>query len=94
MEKTEFKEKAKKSIDDLFLKIEELELKKEKASNSVKSKYNEMIADLKLLKADLQVKYKALEQSSGEDWKEKKEIFNSSMESFKEGFSKIASIFK
>ena len=90
----ESREKAKKSIDALFAKIDELEQKSEKTSEKTKAKYNEAITDLKLMKSELQAKYKALEHSSEKDWEEKKAVFNSSMESFKEGFSKISQIFK
>ncbi len=94
MEKQEFKEKAKKSIDDLFAKIEILEQKKEKASAETKARYNKIIADVKILQKDLQAKYKAFENSSSEDWEEKKKVLNSSLESFKEGFSRLSAIFK
>ncbi len=94
MDKNEFKEKAKRSIDDLFDKIEELDSKKEKASEKMKAEYNENIANIKVMRADLLEKYKALEHASAENWEEKKAVFNSSMESLKEGFSKLANIFK
>lgn len=94
MEREKFKEKAKKSIDDIFAKIEELEAKKDSAQENLKGKYNELIEDLKAKKNDLQLKYNALELSSDEKWTEAKENFSRSAEFFKEGFSKLFSLFK
>ncbi len=94
MERQEFKEKAKHRIDELFAKIDELEAKKEKATGETKARYNEMIADIKKLKNDLNEAYRSVESATEKDWKEKKKIFNASLESFQEGFSKLADIFK
>lgn len=94
MEKQNYKEKLKHQIDDLFAKVEELEAKKEKASSELKLKYNEKISEINKLKDDLKTTYKSVENSSEEDLNKKKELFNASIESFKEGFSKLAGIFK
>ncbi len=41
MEREEFKEKAKQSIDDLFVQIEKLEAKMKKAKADAKVKYKD-----------------------------------------------------
>jgi hypothetical protein len=94
MDREEFKEKAKKGIDDLFAKIEELDQKKDMVQDQVKAKYNEKIAELKIKKAELQLKYQSLKESSGDKWDDAKGSFNTSFESLKEGFSKLTEILK
>lgn len=94
MERTEFKEKAKKSIDDIFARIDELEAKKDNAKDNLKEKYQEIIENLKEKRDDLKLKYKNLEESSDERWSQAKEDFSRSAEFFRDGFSKLFSLFK
>lgn len=94
MEKTEFKEKAKRKIDEIFAKIDDLEGKREKAKEEAKSTYDTIIADLKAKKKELQEKYEALDQAKDEKWAEAKKDFDTSAESFKKGFSKLLSLFE
>jgi hypothetical protein len=94
MDKEKFKNKAKDSIDEIFAKIDELEVKKDKAIGEAKIEYEEKLAELKSKKIELQAKYDKLVEASEENWEEVKVAFSSASESFKEGFSKIASLFK
>ena len=93
MDKTKVKEEAKKSIDELFAEIDELESKKEAAEKNVKAEYAEKIADLKSKQKELELNYKTLADSSDETWEDAKEDFNASLKSFKTGLSKIRSLF-
>jgi hypothetical protein len=93
MNKEEFKNNAKKSIDDIFAKIDELEAKKDKAVSAAKIEFEEKIAELKLKKAELESKYSKLLNATEENWEEVKTAFASASVSFKEGFSKLASLF-
>jgi hypothetical protein len=94
MEREEFKQKAKQSIDDIFARIEKLEAKMDKAKTDAKVKYKEEIEALKLKKADLQSKYDNLETAVEEKWEEVKNAFIESAPSFKKGFSTLGKIFK
>jgi hypothetical protein len=94
MDKENFKNKAKQSIDDIFAKIDELEAKKDKAIGEAKIEYEKRILELKSKKVELQAKYNKLVNASDENWEEVKNAFSSASDSFKEGFSKIASLFK
>jgi FtsZ-binding cell division protein ZapB len=94
MEKKEFKQKAKNGIDDIFVKIDELEAKKDLLEDEVKEKYNERIEDLKSKKYDLQEKYNWLIESADEKWEETKIGFTKAYDSFKEGLTEIATYFK
>ena len=94
MDKENFKNKAKQSIDDIFAKIDEFEAKKDKAVGIAKAEYEEKIAELMLKKTELAEKYEKLVNSTEDNWEEVKAAFSSASESFKEGFSKIASLFK
>lgn len=93
MDRENFKNKAKENIDELFAKIDELEARKDKAIGDVKTGYEEKLAELKAQKEELVSKYNQLVDSSEENWEEVKETFQSATDSFKEGFSKIASLF-
>jgi uncharacterized protein YdcH (DUF465 family) len=94
MDREKFQSKAKKTIDEIFDKIEELEVKKNKAVGKTKAGYEENIAELKVKKLELQARYDKLAEATEENWEEVKEAFSSALDSFKEGFSKIASLFK
>jgi membrane-associated HD superfamily phosphohydrolase len=93
MNRNEFKANAKKSIDDFFAKIEELEAKKDKVNVETKAKYERHLSALKASQEDLIVKFKNLSEASDEKWEETKEAFSSASESFKEGFGKIKALF-
>lgn len=93
MNRNEFKTNAKKSIDNLFSKIEELEAKKDKASAETKAKFGEQLSALKASQKDLMEKYKNMSEASEEKWEETKAAFSAASESFKEGFEKIKSLF-
>ncbi len=94
MEREDFKNKAKKSLDEIFAKIDELEAKKDKAFNEVKAEYEETISELKKKKDELLTKYNRLSNASEEDWEEIKNAFSSASVSFKDGVSKFISLFK
>jgi hypothetical protein len=94
MDRENFKNKAKQSIDEIFAKIDELEAKKDKALEGAKVEFEEKINELKAKKDELTAKYNMLMDSSDENWEEVKSAFSSASESFKEGFSKIGSLFK
>ncbi|MDA3815989.1 MAG: hypothetical protein PF486_01345 [Prolixibacteraceae bacterium] len=92
MNKADFKKEAKKSIDAIFAKIDELEAKKDKVNGDAKAEYEEKLNNLKTKKKELQAKYDALVNASDEKWEEVKSAFSSAADSYKEGFSKIASL--
>lgn len=94
MEKKEKKEKAKKVIDDIFARIEELENKKNKVNEESREKYHEIINNLKNKKDDLVTKFDALQTATDDKLEEAGRVFSESAESFKEGFSKLSSLFK
>ena len=92
MNRQEFKEKAKKTLDNVFAKIEKIENKSQNVSEKVKSEFNEEIAELKMEKARLEKKFHDLENSSEEQWEKSKAVFNESANSFKEGFEKLGKL--
>jgi DNA-directed RNA polymerase alpha subunit len=94
MNRNEFKEKAKKSIDNLFIKIDELERKKDQARDDAKGKYEKVIFELKSKRNELEARLQAASVASDEKWEEFKETFEDSMSSFREGFDKLTGFFK
>lgn len=93
MEREEFKEKAKKSIDDLFAEIEKLEARMKQAKADAKVKYKDEIDELKQKKAEMQGILDQVENAVEDKWEEVKTAFNESAPSFKEGFARLAKIF-
>lgn len=93
MNKEEFKAKAAKSIDEVAAKIDELKAKKESVEHHVKSDYEQAIKTLGNKKVEIQAKYDDLKDASEDKWEEAKEAFSSASDSFKEGLSKISSLF-
>src|SRR6056297_3002335 len=94
MEKEKFKQDAKKTVDDIFNKIEELEQKRNHVSDKMKAKYDEQIAALKVKYADMEKDYQELERASGQAWNDAKRKFSESADYFKAGLTTIAQIFK
>jgi hypothetical protein len=93
MEREEFKEKAKQSIDDLFIQIEKLEAKMKQAKADAKVKYKDEIDELRQKKAEMQSVLDKVENAVEDKWEEVKAAFNESAPSFKEGFARLAKIF-
>lgn len=93
MNREEFKIQANQNIDEIFSKIDELRSKKDSVEEKAKAEYEKSIKELESKKVDLQSKYENLKNASDDEWEEKKRSFSSAVDSFKEGFSKIASTF-
>jgi hypothetical protein len=94
MEKQEFQEKAKQSIDDIFAKIDELKLKKETVEADLKITIDEQIKKLEAKKDELELKYKDLIDAAEDKWDDVKDAFSQSADSIKDAFSKVFSPFK
>lgn len=94
MDRQEFKEKAKQSIDDIFAKIDELKQKRGTIETDLKDTIDEQIKKMEAIKSELELKYKDLIDANEEKWDEVKQAFSESAGSFKEGLSKLKSIFK
>lgn len=93
MDKENFKKEAMKSLNDLFAKIDELDAKKDNIEADAKAEYEETLSVLKSKKEHLQTKYDELNNASEEKWDEVKSVFSAAIDSFEDGFSKIASLF-
>ncbi len=93
MTKEEFKFKAKQSIDEVSAKINELNAKRASVKADVKSKYEDALEDLKSKRDILEAKYHELKNSTDDKWEEVRDAFSSASNSFKDGLSKISSLF-
>lgn len=87
-----FKDNAKKSIDDVFAKIDELEAKKNHVKDSVKESYHKRLSALQEKRKELRSTFHKLENSFGDNWEEAKQEFSQSAMAFKEGVSKLAAV--
>ncbi len=93
MNKKEFKAKASQTIDEVPARINELKVKNESAQDDAKSQYEGAIKYLEAKKSDLETMYAELNKASEDKWEETKDAFSSAFYSFKEGLSKISSLF-
>lgn len=93
MKKEDFKNEAKKSMDDIFAKNNALKAKKDKTKGDVKAEFKEELNSLNGKKKELQAKYEELVNASDENRGEVKIAFISANDSYKEGLSKIKSLF-
>jgi len=64
MKREEAKARAKKSIDDIFTKIDELEKEADATKASQKAEYQGRVKELKEKKKDLQEKYDKVKNAS------------------------------
>lgn len=93
MERNEYRENVKKAIDEIFDQIEALRAKADNASDKVREEYNEKIKELEMLRNQMESKLDELAHAADNKWEEVKDTVNSSLESFKEGFKKLGSLF-
>lgn len=89
MERDKFKDDAKKMIDELFNKIDTLEMKKDIVKDSAKEQYVKQIADLKEKKNELQKSYQNLLETTEGNWDEAKKSFTQSTTHFKKGLQEL-----
>ncbi|MFP4664470.1 MAG: hypothetical protein ACLFM1_08580 [Bacteroidales bacterium] len=92
MQKEKYKIQAKKTIDEIFNQIEELERKQKNVSDKTRAKYERQIAELKSKTADLKENYKKMETERDEKWHKAKRKFSESAEYIKEGLNKLSEI--
>jgi len=93
MNKAEIKNKAKNAIDEAYAKISELESKRDHMSSELRGEFDEKIKALKAKGEELKQKISSYEEEGEDKWDEVKDILSDSMESFKEGFSKLGKLF-
>ena len=96
MNKQEFRTKAHQRVEQLISEYEKLETKKNELSSEMKEKYNAQMENLRKRRVDLENKLKKLDESQevNINWEETKEIFNKSLEHYKNGFAELGKIFK
>ncbi len=94
MEKDKFRARIKKSIDDLFASIDELDSKKDELKDKTKAKYNEIMAEIKQLEASLEATHRRMQSADDSNWEEAKKAFKKSAESFREAFENLAAYLK
>lgn len=94
MNKTEFKLKANKNIDEIFEKVENLNQKKNNLSSSLKEQYDLKIEALNKMKKELKKKYDAVQNSSDSNWEKAKKEFSESFDHYKAGFTELSKFFK
>lgn len=93
MERNEYRENVKKDIDEIFDQFEALRAKADNACDKVRQEYQKKIKELELLRNQMEAKLDELVNTTDNKWKETKEIINSSLQSFKEGFKKLGKLF-
>ncbi|MFO7526916.1 MAG: hypothetical protein R6W68_15790 [Ignavibacteriaceae bacterium] len=87
------KEKVKTRIDEIDDQIRVWEAKIENVKAEAKVEYKEKMAALKAKRNDIKAKYDEFADASDHKWEETKDVFSEASESFKEGFSKLKTLF-
>lgn len=93
MNREEFHAYAAKRIDELYDTLEELEKKKNAATDSAREKYADQIETVKKKRAELSERLDKLKDASGDSWEELKKAFNESTDSFKTHLANIRARF-
>ena len=91
-QQVQFREKAKKQIDEIFYELDRLREKKAKVESESKQEYEKRIKELEGKKTELQSNYEDLKDTTEEKWEDAKNAWESSKEDFKSGFTKLKSI--
>lgn len=93
MNRIEFKLLALEKIDTAFDKLQKLENKKNEVKSELKQKYEKQVEELNRRKKELQENFKAVENATDANWKEKEQIYSASLKHFKEGFTELEKLF-
>lgn len=94
MDKEEKRENAKKRIDQLFDRLEDLEEKFKNASETRKLELKREMDEVRKLRDDLQTKYADLQQATESSAKEIKSAFEQSANIFRERLNNISQTFR
>lgn len=88
-----YREEAKKQIDEIADKIDILESKKESVNAEARAEYHRQLAEFKEVRQKLESQLKKLSDSSEEKWKDAKDQFDEAADSIRLGFTKLTSMF-
>lgn len=94
MTREEYKEAASKAIDQVGDQIDKMKAKKNEVSGQLREQYDSALKDLELKQAKMTEKYNEMKSASDDKWEEVKSTFSSASDSFREGFSKLSTLFK
>jgi len=94
MDKEERRENAKKRIDQLFDRLNELETKFKHAGETRKLELKREMDELRSLKDDLQTKYEDLQQATEDSTKELKAAFEQTADIFKQRIDNVFQNFR
>ena len=93
MDTERLKKEAKERLEEARHKLEEFEHKLENSSREFRERHKETFDDLERRRDELEKHYEHFVKSSEEKYHEIKPTLESSLQSFKEGFIKLGSIF-
>jgi len=93
MDTEKLKQEARERLEEARHKLEEFEHKLENSSREFKERHKETFDDLERRRDELEKHYEHFVKASEDKYHEIKPTLESSLESFKEGFIKLGSIF-
>lgn len=93
MNRAEIREQAKKQLDDLFKKIDEVEAQQERVKGDARARFEKELGELKARRKELEGKYRELETASEEKLDQIDKALQDSAKSFKEGLNRLKGIF-
>ncbi|HZH73299.1 MAG TPA: hypothetical protein VFD91_12455 [Mariniphaga sp.] len=89
MEKDKIRDRIKKSIDDLFAAIDDLDSRKDEVKGKSKEKFQEILAEIKRLESILENKSRQAREGDDPSWEEAKRSFKQSAHSFREALENL-----
>lgn len=94
MNREEYKALASQTIDQIASKLDEVKAQRAALSEQAQSTFDEVVAELERQKAELQLQRDQLQHATDDQLADVKKAFSSAGDSFKEGFSALAQLFK
>lgn len=94
MEKEQFRERIKKSIDELFEAFDELDARKDELREKSKAKYNEIMNEIKDWETTFESKRRQAKDGNDPRWEEAKQAFGRSARAFRDAMENLASFLR
>lgn len=94
MEKDKVRDRLKKSIDELFAAIDDLDSRKDELKGKTKVKFQEILAEIKRIESILESKSRQARQGDDPSWAEAKRSFKQSAQSFREALENLVTFLR
>lgn len=94
MDKEQFRDRIKKSIDELFEVFDELDARKDELKEKSRARYNEIINEMKDWESKFESKQRQAKEGGDPHWEEAKQAFARSAGAFRDAMENLASFLR